>query len=343
MSSDDEGEVPPLLAPGAGSASVPSRPSPNPAAAAAASPAPAAAATAAASPSSGGGLKKGFLGGGAAASKPAAGGSGLKKGFLGGGGGDAASKPARSADMPTIRASADAKAKGLQLPEVQKSMAAEQAEASKLGGGGGSASWMTPDLMQQIAAKPILRKAFTDPRCQAAMTEMQTDPKAAMAKYADVPEIRQFLQEFMALMGAHFTKLGEVQEKERAAAAAEAATPAIAPAKSAEVKKAEEAVADAMANPEVKAILEEPAIQKLLQQMQSGVPLELDRAMRADPSMVRGPRDARCVRAAPVLLTSHIAPSDTLSEGHTHASSLLQVRKLKRLKDAGIINMDFRP
>ena len=293
---DDEGDVPPLLGPGAASASVPSRPSAKPPAE---SPAPASGAAAArpAKPSAA-----------AAPRKASSGGTGLKKGFFGGSSSSSSSKSAGSGGagggsgaVPTIRASADPKAKSLELPEVQASMAAEQAEAAKLGGGG-SASWMTPDLLQKIASKPVLRKAFTDPRCQAAMSEMQTDPQAAIKKYGEHPEMREFLQEFMKLMGDHFTALGEKQEAERAKAQADAA-PQIAPAKSKEVLKAEAAVADAMADPDVVAILQEPKMQAMLQAMSSGQPFELQREARADPTMMP---------------------------------------KLRKLKAAGLINIEFR-
>ena len=80
-----------------------------------------------------------------------------------------------------MRADADAKAKSLQLPEVQSTLEAEKAEPKKLGAGGPN-SWMTPELMQKIAANPLLRKGFADPRCQQAMAEMQTEPQAAMRK-----------------------------------------------------------------------------------------------------------------------------------------------------------------
>ena len=44
-------------------------------------------------------------------------------------------------------------------------------------GGGGAPEWVTPALLQQIASDPLLRKAFTDPKCAAAMAALQQDPK----------------------------------------------------------------------------------------------------------------------------------------------------------------------
>ena len=214
--------------------------------------------------------------------------------------GSSSSASAASGDgVPMVRADAAAKAKSLQLPEVQSTLEAEKAEAAKLGGGGKN-SWMTPELLQKIAANPLLRKGFGDPRCQAAMAEMQTDPQAAMRKYGDQPEMRNFLQQFMKLMGEHFTALADKQDEEKARTgpaltAEEVLTP--------EQKKAQEVAQRAMSDPEVRAIVAEPKIQELLATMQSGQPFELERAMRTDPEVVK---------------------------------------KLKKLKEAGLINMEWK-
>lgn len=199
--------------------------------------------------------------------------------------------------MTTVRADATAKAKSLQLPEVQSTLEAEKAEAAKLGAGGPN-SWMTPELLQKIAMNPLLRKGFTDPRCQQAMAEMQSDPQAAMRKYGDQPEMRTFLQNFMKLMGEHFTALAEKEEAEKAAQA-----PPEPPPMTPEQRKAQEVAQSAMADPEVRAIVQEPQIQQLLHNMQNGVPFELDKMMRSDPEVVR---------------------------------------KLRKLKEAGLLNMEWK-
>ena len=143
---------------------------------------------------------------------------------------------------------------------------------------------MTPDLLKKIAANPLLRKGFGDPRCQAAMAEMQTDPQAAMRKYGDQPEMRSFLQAFMKLMGEHFSALADKQDEEKARAG-----PALTPEEvlTPEQKKAQEVAQRAMSDPEVRAIVAEPKIQELLATMQSGKPFELEKAMRTDPEVVK--------------------------------------------------------
>jgi len=282
--SDDEGEVPPLLGPSsAATPTVPSKPSTAPkdeeSKKKAAPAAPKAAAPAAPPPPKPG-----------ANLKPS---TGLRKGFLGGGGGGGSSRPNKASSsgssssgdgekVPMVRTDADAKAKSLQLPEVQSKIEAEQAEAQKLGPQGAN-SWMTPELMKKIAMNPVLRKGFMDPRCQQAMGEMQADAQAAMKKYGDNVEMRTFLQAFMKLMGEHFTALAEKQEAERAAKGEAPIQEALTP----EQKKAQEVAQKAMADPEMREIVADPKIQELLASMQSGKPFELDKMMRTDPEVVR--------------------------------------------------------
>jgi hypothetical protein len=48
---------------------------------------------------------------------------------------------------------------------------------------------------------------LSDPRFQAAIGEMQKDPKAAMLKFQADKELSEFLTEFFSTMGDHFTKV----------------------------------------------------------------------------------------------------------------------------------------
>lgn len=286
-SDDDEGELPPLLPPGSATVTVPSKPSaapkpaPKPESARQQPPVakqpPAAAVTRPQAPKPGANLKPS---------------NGFKKGFLSGGGGSSSSRSSKASssggsgsgggggEVPMVRADVEAKQKSLQLPEVQERIEAEKAEAAKLNQ---NKSWMTPELMQKIASKPILRKAFTDPKCQTAMAEMQTNPQEAMKKYGDEPEMREFLQAFMKLMGDHFTELADKQEKEQEAQRRARGEPELTP----EQKKAHEVAQKAMMDPEVRAIVAEPRIQKLLGDMQAGKAFELEAAARSDPDIVR--------------------------------------------------------
>jgi len=293
----DEGEVPPLLGvadlkldaaaaaaapPAAGSRQVAgtaeaSRP------AAATKPVAAAAPAAAAKPAesggaTGGGLKKGFLSGGGTPRKSGSSSKAAAAPVSGGGGATSA-----KAELPVLHADKSKQKQSLELPEIKQQ---REAEVPGVAAQGGSDGWVTPDLMKKIGASPILRKAFTDPRCQEAMTALQTDPAAAMKKYGDSAEMREFLQAFMKLMGEHFSALADQQEAAKSKAAAAAAPPVVAKSQTAEERAAEEAAAKAMQDPEVVAILQEPQVQAILQKLQLGHSHELEAAMRSDPKLV---------------------------------------------------------
>ena len=70
------------------------------------------------------------------------------------------------------------------LPAVQKSIQEQQASAGAAKVGGAGPEWVTPDLLQKIAADPLLRKAFTDPKCATAMAAKAMVAQAAKAATA---------------------------------------------------------------------------------------------------------------------------------------------------------------
>jgi hypothetical protein len=129
-----------------------------------------------------------------------------------------ATAAAAAAAIPTIRpASAAAlkkeKEKALVLGEVQEAMkdaAAPMAKALD-----DQKAWMTPDLLKKFATNPKLAHGLIDPRFQAALQELQKDPKAAMMKFKEDKELTAFLTEFCQTMGEHFGHIGEQQEKEK--------------------------------------------------------------------------------------------------------------------------------
>merc|ERR1719394_256698 len=67
--------------------------------------------------------------------------------------------------------------------------------------------WLTDDLLQQVTKNPVLARRLTDPSFMQALTEFQTNPTAAQKKYAKNPEMRQFMQEFCAIMGDHLSNM----------------------------------------------------------------------------------------------------------------------------------------
>ena len=61
--------------------------------------------------------------------------------------------------------------------------------------------WITDDLMEKVRSHPNLLKKMSDPKCMQAITEFQANPKTAMTKYNDNPEIQQFLKDFCSILG----------------------------------------------------------------------------------------------------------------------------------------------
>jgi len=72
-----------------------------------------------------------------------------------------------------------------------------------------SKDWVTQDLLLKFATNPKLARGLTDPRFQAAIAELQKDPKVAMAKFQHDKELTAFLTEFCTTMGEHFSQLGD--------------------------------------------------------------------------------------------------------------------------------------
>lgn len=62
--------------------------------------------------------------------------------------------------------------------------------------------------MKKIEGNPSLSKLLMDPKFTAALSQVQTDPMKAMAMLSSNPEMQKALQEFSALLGEHFTSLG---------------------------------------------------------------------------------------------------------------------------------------
>ena len=116
-------------------------------------------------------------------------------------------------DIPTIRPKLSngsrTREDGLRLEEVQQAM--KDDPARRMAGG----EWMTEDLLSRVADNPRLVAGLGNPRFTAALQALQKNPKEAMAKFRDHPEITNFLHEFSGIMGEHFTMLGEEEEKKK--------------------------------------------------------------------------------------------------------------------------------
>lgn len=225
------------------------------------------------------GLKKGFLSAGPA--KPRA--SAVRK---------AAQQPARPAEMEMIKPSnpasatggqLDARLAGLRIDEVQDALKGAGAKLAK------DQSWVTDDLLAQMQADPLLRQGLTNPRFQSVISELQTDPQGTMKRHAGDGELQMFIMRFMQLMAAHFSALAPGPGSARggtapvATRATEAA--AITPALSAADREAEELAQKALADPQLRAVLEDADVQRVLRHVQERNVKPVEGLMRR-PDMV---------------------------------------------------------
>jgi hypothetical protein len=88
---------------------------------------------------------------------------------------------------------------------------AQQAMASDLAS---NTEWATPDLLQTLAKHPKLAAGMSNPKFTAALKQMQSNPKETLKKVQqDEPETLELINEFCSVVGEHFCRLGEEQEK----------------------------------------------------------------------------------------------------------------------------------
>ena len=159
-------------------------------------------------------------------------------------------------------------------------------ESASRGQGGG---WVTEGLLAQMAADPVLAKGLTDPALQAVMSEMQTVPKGAMARHGANPAVAEFMLRFMRLMAARFGQLGQPPPPQPVRVHAEAEPALIRPAQPAAQADADAASIKlanrALADPALRAILEDADVQAVLKAVQERNIRPVERLMQR-PDMV---------------------------------------------------------
>lgn len=198
-----------------------------------------------------------------------------------------------------ISADVSASDAGFVIPEVQQAM---KQSASPLGGGSQPAGssgktgteWLTPQLLDKICEKPRLAAMLTDPRFGKAMQLMSTSPKEAMALFASNPEARDIFSELTALLAEHFTSMGEAEDARASRNEADRQRVAEGPlaqeairraamgvgvaAKKLASKEEQASVEKVLEHPELRALLVDPEMQRVLQEC--GEPSGLARYMR---------------------------------------------------------------
>lgn len=98
----------------------------------------------------------------------------------------------------------------LRMEQVQNAL---NSPLESLLSAGGNGELGHQDLMEKLSKNPRLMTGFQNPKFMAAMEAMRENPKEAMEKIQNHPDILEFIQEYCAVIGANFTALGEKEEK----------------------------------------------------------------------------------------------------------------------------------
>jgi hypothetical protein len=76
--------------------------------------------------------------------------------------------------------------------------------------------------MEKIAQNPRLMAGMRNPKFTTALEAMQKNPRVAMVRFKDQPEIMDFLKEYFGFVGQHFTTLSDEKNQKRTASGATA-------------------------------------------------------------------------------------------------------------------------
>ncbi|KAH3728971.1 uncharacterized protein LOC127853959 [Dreissena polymorpha] len=238
-----------------------------------------------------GGLKKGFLFGGApekaAVKKPDAAAQQTKTAT-------ASSDVKTSEDIPFVKKT-DSQKSGYRFSEVQEAMAKTNEKLMQ------NKEWVTDDLLTKLEKNEKLAKRLQDPTFVRAIGEFQQNPQQALLKYGENKEVQEFFQDFCGLMGEHFNKLADSTSGPGSApppvpnpqATISSRTPQggadLSVRSSTNPRQAtaqdEARMQEILSDPEIREILVEPKIQQLFESLRNN-PANSQRILQtSDPSM----------------------------------------------------------
>lgn len=178
-------------------------------------------------------------------------GSGIKKGFFNQ---PAVKKSKPKENVTTIKPKNPAE-NTLVFPEVQEAMQ----YTNMMQKGNIYLEWLNEDLLQRLTQNPKLAQGMTNPRLMHAVDELRQNPGLAKSKYANDAEVQEFFVEFSKLMAGHFGNLAE--------------------------KKQQESTSIQQTDPEVREIMKDKDVKRLIKRLQSGQPIELNEFLFRNPAL----------------------------------------------------------
>lgn len=165
------------------------------------------------------------------------------------------------------------------IPEVQEAMKSQLPVLE-------SNAWVTEDLLAKIMKNEKLSEKFLHPNFNEVISLLQKDPQQAMELCKSDPEMADFIHEFCALMGDHFTSLADTDDQHGEEARAKKVQENIVKPASVEVhQKASQTddidkkVKDILSNPKLVEILQDTEVQKLFMLLRSD-PSKTERYMK---------------------------------------------------------------
>lgn len=162
------------------------------------------------------------------------------------------------------------------LPEVQSAMNNQIPLLQ-------SKDWITSDLLTKIMKNPKLAHQFNDPKFNEAITLFQTNPQKVLEMCKDNLELREFIQEFCALMGDHFTNLADINEE----SSSRKTSSNMLPTNNNDISKEDDSkIKDILSNEDTVKALQSPDIQKLLSLLRSN-PMAAQRFIDGADSALR--------------------------------------------------------
>uniref|UniRef100_A0A7S3PN33 STI1/HOP DP domain-containing protein n=1 Tax=Aplanochytrium stocchinoi TaxID=215587 RepID=A0A7S3PN33_9STRA len=119
--------------------------------------------------------------------------------------------------------------------------------------------WKNDDFIQNVSSNPILAQALKDPRFAMIAQGLQTNPTATMKEIEKDPSMKQVVNELFKVLGGHFMKLGEVQD--RGMAKLQVQKPAIVSSEEAKLQREADKV---LQNQEIRNVLSNPETKEIL-------------------------------------------------------------------------------
>jgi arsenate reductase-like glutaredoxin family protein len=82
---------------------------------------------------------------------------------------------------------------------------------------GNQSAWMTDGFLEQLMRHPALNKLFSsnDPEISDAIAMFSSNPAEAMEYYKEKPVYLDALKAFAGMLGSHFERMGEEQDRRR--------------------------------------------------------------------------------------------------------------------------------